>query len=293
MNCRLIKELLTYNSANRLLITGTPLQNNISELWSLLHFLLPEVFNDLNSFEGWFDFSSVLDNKGQANLVEKRKRNLVTSMHAILKPFLLRRLKTDVETALPKKREYILYAPLTAEQKDLYREIINGTGRQYLEGKALERLESKSDSSTRSRSMKRKRSGDDATPVKSARPSGTSTPASNRNNSGRRSRRSARQSYNDLSEGEFDEHLRKLELGIEVDEQKVDPSDTELEEMQQAENLKLASTSFSHHFLDFANIILQRKRLGKRRCKTRFCRLVLLATLRTISIGPGWTSLLL
>ena len=247
MNCKLIKELLTYNSANRLLITGTPLQNNISELWSLLHFLLPEVFNDLNSFESWFDFSSVLDNKGQADLVEKRKRNLVTSMHAILKPFLLRRLKTDVEHTLPKKREYILYAPLTPEQKDLYREIINGTGRQYLEGKALERLESKSGSSTRSQSMKRKRSGsDDATPVKSS--SGTSTPARNGGTSSRRRRRSARQSYNDLSEGEFDEHLRKLELGIEEEERKVEPSDTELEEMQQAANLKLASTSLQKFF---------------------------------------------
>ncbi|KAJ5826865.1 SNF2-related protein [Penicillium robsamsonii] len=241
MNCKLIKELLTYNSANRLLITGTPLQNNISELWSLLHFLLPEVFNDLNSFEGWFDFSSVLDNKGQADVIEKRRRNLVTSMHAILKPFLLRRLKTDVESTLPKKREYILYAPLTPEQKDLYREIINGTGRQYLEGKALERLETKNGSSKRSQSTKRKRNGnDDATPVKSVRSSGTSTPASNGNNSNRRRRRSTRQSYNDLSEEEFDEHLRKLELGIEEEEKKTEPSDTELEEMQRAANLKLA-----------------------------------------------------
>ncbi|KAJ5493900.1 SNF2-related protein [Penicillium fimorum] len=241
MNCKLIKELLTYNSANRLLITGTPLQNNISELWSLLHFLLPEVFNDLNSFEGWFDFSSVLDNKGQADVIEKRRRNLVTSMHAILKPFLLRRLKTDVETTLPKKREYILYAPLTPEQKDLYREIINGTGRQYLEGKALERLETKNGSSKRSQSTKRKRNGnDDATPVKSARSSGISTPVSNGNNSNRRRRRSTRQSYNDLSDEEFDEHLRKLELGIEEEEKKTEHSDAELEEMQQAENLKLA-----------------------------------------------------
>ncbi|KAG0154978.1 hypothetical protein PDIDSM_551 [Penicillium digitatum] len=240
MNCKLIKELLTYNSANRLLITGTPLQNNISELWSLLHFLLPEVFNDLNSFEGWFDFSSVLDNKGQAGLVEKRKRNLVTSMHAILKPFLLRRLKTDVETNLPKKREYILYAPITPSKKDLYREIINGTGRQYLEGKALERLESKSGSSTRSQSMKRKRHGNDETrPAKSTRSSGISTPAINGNNPNRR-RRITRQSYNDLSDGEFDEHLPKLELGIEEEEMKLEPSDTELEEMQRAENLKLA-----------------------------------------------------
>jgi ATP-dependent DNA helicase len=133
MNCKLIKELLTYNSANRLLITGTPLQNNIAELWSLLHFLLPEIFNDLNSFESWFDFSSVLDNKGQEAIIQKRKRNLVSTMHAILKPFLLRRVKTDVETALPKKREYILYAPLTSEQKELYREILAGSSRQYLE----------------------------------------------------------------------------------------------------------------------------------------------------------------
>jgi ATP-dependent DNA helicase len=242
MNCKLIKELLTYNSANRLLITGTPLQNNISELWSLLHFLLPEVFNDLNSFEGWFDFSSVLDNTGKAEVVEKRKRNLVTSMHAILKPFLLRRLKTDVEHSLPKKREYILYAPLTAEQKDLYREILNGTGRQYLEGKALERLESKSRSSTRSQSLKRKRNGSgSSTPMKSAKSSGLSTPASNGDKPTRR-RRTTRQSYNDLSDDEFDEHLRKLELGLEEEnESKAEPSDDELEERERAQNLKLAS----------------------------------------------------
>ena len=139
MNCRLIKELMSYNSANRLLLTGTPLQNNIAELWSLLHFLLPEVFNDLDSFERWFDFSSVLDDRhDETGKTSKRKNNLVSTMHAILKPFLLRRVKTDVESSLPKKREYILYAPLTAEQKDLYREILAGTSRSYLEEKAAE-----------------------------------------------------------------------------------------------------------------------------------------------------------
>ncbi|CAG8292784.1 unnamed protein product [Penicillium salamii] len=242
MNCKLIKELLTYNSANRLLITGTPLQNNISELWSLLHFLLPEVFNDLNSFEGWFDFSSVLDTNNQAERVEKRKRNLVTSMHAILKPFLLRRLKTDVEHSLPKKREYILYAPLTAEQKDLYREIINGTGRQYLEGKALERLESKSASSSRSQSVKRKRSdSDESTPVQITGASKASTPASHADSSKRRRRSTRQATYQDQSDGEFDEHLRKLELGIQEDEEpEREPSDTELEEKERAKNLKLA-----------------------------------------------------
>jgi ATP-dependent DNA helicase len=89
--------------------------------------------------------------------------------------------------------------------------------------------------------MKRKRNGSgDASPVKSARSSGVSTPASNGKNSSRRRRRSTRQSYNDLSEEEFDEHLRKLELGIEEEEQESEPSDNELEEMQKAQNLKLA-----------------------------------------------------
>jgi ATP-dependent DNA helicase len=250
MNCKLIKELLTYNSANRLLITGTPLQNNISELWSLLHFLLPDVFNDLNSFEGWFDFSSVLDNNGKAELVEKRKRNLVTSMHAILKPFLLRRLKTDVEHSLPKKREYILYAPLTLEQKDLYREIISGTGRQYLENKALERIESKSAASSRSQSVKRKRSDSGAsTPVQSSKTSRTSTPVNNGASSKRR-RRSTRHTYQDQSDGEFDEHLRRLELGIEEEKQpESEPDETELEELERAKNLKLASMSLLSLFI--------------------------------------------
>ena len=43
-----IRELKTYNTANRLLLTGTPLQNNLSELWSLLNFLLPDIFDDLD-----------------------------------------------------------------------------------------------------------------------------------------------------------------------------------------------------------------------------------------------------
>lgn len=243
MNCKLIKELMTYNSANRLLITGTPLQNNISELWSLLHFLLPEVFNDLKSFESWFDFSSVLDDSGKAEVIERRKRNLVTTMHSILKPFLLRRVKTDVEHSLPKKREYILYAPLTPEQKELYREILSGTGRQYLEGKALERLTAKSKSSTptRSRSLKRRRSSDGSeTPNKSRRTARDSEPASGTASA---RRRRGPQNYKDISDREFNSKLRKLEQGVEEEEEEIsEPNDTEIEEIERANNLKLAST---------------------------------------------------
>ncbi|KAL4900336.1 hypothetical protein BDW74DRAFT_96460 [Aspergillus multicolor] len=238
MNCRLIKELLSYNSANRLLITGTPLQNNITELWSLLHFLLPEIFNDLNSFQNWFDFSSVLDSNGQTDGIERRKRSLVSTMHSILKPFLLRRVKTDVETALPKKREYILYAPLTTEQKELYREILNGTGRQYLEEKATERLLAKNET-LRSGSLKRSAGSSVAsTPNKSLRSSRDSTPGSRASST---RRRRAPRSYKDISDREFDSKLRKLEQGLEEDldiEESIDES--EQEEIERANTIKLA-----------------------------------------------------
>lgn len=244
MDCRLIKELLTYNSANRLLITGTPLQNNISELWSLLHFLLPEVFNDLDSFQNWFDFSSVLDQSGQKSVIEKRKRNLVSSMHAILKPFLLRRIKTDVESDLPKKREYILYAPLTVEQKELYREILNGTGRQFLEDKAVERIEARNAKEDRSRagSLKRKALGSGSTtPNKSLKSSRSSTPASTTSST---RRRRGRMSYKDVTDREFNARLRRLERGIEdEEEEEVGLSETEQEDIERAKTIKLASTS--------------------------------------------------
>ncbi|KAA8651812.1 hypothetical protein EYZ11_011992 [Aspergillus tanneri] len=240
MNCRLIKELLTYNSANRLLITGTPLQNNITELWSLLHFLLPEIFNDLNSFQSWFDFSSMLDNSGQTDVIERRKRNLVSTMHSILKPFLLRRVKTDVEHSLPKKREYILYAPLTAEQKDLYREILNGTGRQYLEEKARERLFTRNEKLSLSGSLKRSADSSElSTPNKSLKSSRGSTPAST-TGSIRRCR--GLQSYKELSDREFNAKLRRLEQGIEedLDIEGEGPGETEEEELERAKTINLA-----------------------------------------------------
>ncbi|KAG0088351.1 hypothetical protein BGZ93_002389 [Podila epicladia] len=121
MNCKLIRELKSYHSANRLLLTGTPLQNNLSELWSLLNFLLPDIFDDLESFQEWFDFSDINAKEGQERILgEESQSGIVSSLHHILKPFLLRRIKTDVEHSLPKKREYLLYAPLTPIQKEWY-----------------------------------------------------------------------------------------------------------------------------------------------------------------------------
>ncbi|QSL64065.1 hypothetical protein MERGE_000220 [Pneumocystis wakefieldiae] len=130
LNCKLIRELKSYDSANRLLLTGTPLQNNLTELWSLLNFLLPDIFDDLDSFQSWFDFSALQDKKDEETLL--KSMDVVSTLHCILKPFLLRRLKADVEQSVSKKREYVLYAPMTIYQNELYNAILNKDIRNFL-----------------------------------------------------------------------------------------------------------------------------------------------------------------
>lgn len=138
----------------RFLISGTPLQNNLKELWSLLNFLLPTIFANWEQFESWFDFSELQDEEGTEEfLQDKMKQDLVKKMHLILQPLLLRRIKADVEHLLPKKREYVLYAPMTKEQTDLYN-VINDKAvdtRQYLEDKVVERLTGATNTPARSR----------------------------------------------------------------------------------------------------------------------------------------------
>ncbi|KAK9468494.1 P-loop containing nucleoside triphosphate hydrolase protein [Lipomyces arxii] len=154
MNCRLIKELKSYDSANRLLLTGTPLQNNLAELWSLLNFLLPDIFHDLELFQSWFDFSALQKQNGTQEIIdEENKHHLLSNLHAILKPFLLRRLKSDVELSLPPKREYILYAPLTKVQQEYYRHLIAHDIKDYL----LEKIMAMNGTKPKSRQSRPKR----------------------------------------------------------------------------------------------------------------------------------------
>lgn len=103
---------------SRLLVTGTPLQNSILELWSLLHFLMPAKFPDYN------DFALRYGPPEGAKASDEEAKNKLEKLHRILKPHLLRRMKKDVETSLPGKVERILRVELTQEQKHLSRLII-------------------------------------------------------------------------------------------------------------------------------------------------------------------------
>lgn len=100
-----------FECANRLLITGTPLQNNLHELWAMLNFLLPELFSDASDFDAWFDVA------GKTNLVAD---SFVGKLHKILKPFLLRRLKADVEKELLPKKEVKLFVGMSEMQRTWY-----------------------------------------------------------------------------------------------------------------------------------------------------------------------------
>ncbi|PSN55247.1 Lymphoid-specific helicase, partial [Blattella germanica] len=108
-------ELKEYRTGNRLLLTGTPLQNNLSELWSLLNFLLPEIFDDLAVFESWFDLTELQQSNNNEEIIKQEKEK------NILTPFLLRRVKADVALNIPPKKELIVYAPMSPIQLDLYR----------------------------------------------------------------------------------------------------------------------------------------------------------------------------
>uniref|UniRef100_A0A8K9UB33 Helicase, lymphoid specific n=1 Tax=Oncorhynchus mykiss TaxID=8022 RepID=A0A8K9UB33_ONCMY len=80
LNCRLVRELKMLPTDNKLLLTGTPLQNNLAELWSLLNFLLPEVFDDLKSFESWFDIDTIGSNAKQV-VANEREQNILHMLH--------------------------------------------------------------------------------------------------------------------------------------------------------------------------------------------------------------------
>ena len=151
---------------HRLLITGTPLQNNLHELWALLNFLLPDVFESSEQFDELFNLDVDDDSKKKVRSLSRGEykiyykcilafqscnitkllvplprspprlsttpttlnlpnhQDMIGMLHKILRPFMIRRLKADVEKSLPPKQELILFTGMSAMQRELYKKIL-------------------------------------------------------------------------------------------------------------------------------------------------------------------------
>lgn len=97
-------------SLYKMLITGTPLQNNLKELWSLLNFILPKLFNDKEIFE---------ENENQ-----EQNLKFIKKLHKILSPFLLKRCKNIVDLDIPPKKETHVYVGMTQQQINIYKNLL-------------------------------------------------------------------------------------------------------------------------------------------------------------------------
>jgi len=111
----------------RLLLTGTPLQNSVNELWALLHYLLPDLFTVMMDFKAWFakPFQGVQGlNEFEVQLDPEQEQQVIRQMHTLLAPFLLQRLKSEVlADRLPPRVEVDVRVPLSAWQEAAYRDL--------------------------------------------------------------------------------------------------------------------------------------------------------------------------
>lgn len=109
------KNVRAFSCMHRLLLTGTPLQNNLHELWALLNFLIPDIFSSADQFDEWFDLE--IDDA-------EAKKEMISQLHKVLRPFMLRRLKADVAKGLPPKTETLVMVGMSKMQKQLYKKLL-------------------------------------------------------------------------------------------------------------------------------------------------------------------------
>ena len=125
-----------YNTRFRLILTGTPLQNNLPELWALLNFVLPTIFKSVKSFDEWFNtpFANT-GSQDKMELTEEEQLLVIRRLHKVLRPFLLRRLKKDVEKDLPDKTEKIIKCKFSSLQAKLYKQLVTYNKMSVSDGK--------------------------------------------------------------------------------------------------------------------------------------------------------------
>ncbi|GFY85074.1 SNF2/Brahma-type chromatin-remodeling protein CHR12 [Actinidia rufa] len=120
--CALARTLVSgYRIRRRLLLTGTPIQNSLQELWSLLNFLLPTIFNSVENFEEWFN--APFADRCDVSLTDEEELLVIRRLHHVIRPFILRRKKDEVEKYLPGKRQVILKCDMSAWQKVYYHQV--------------------------------------------------------------------------------------------------------------------------------------------------------------------------
>ncbi|KAH7434232.1 hypothetical protein KP509_06G006600 [Ceratopteris richardii] len=121
-DCMLSRTLVNgYHIRRRLLLTGTPIQNSLEELWALLNFLLPAIFNSCANFEEWFN--APFADPSEMSLTEEEQLLIIRRLHQVIRPFLLRRKKAEVEKFLPSKAQVILKCDMSAWQRAYYQQI--------------------------------------------------------------------------------------------------------------------------------------------------------------------------
>ncbi|XP_019055764.1 PREDICTED: probable ATP-dependent DNA helicase CHR12 isoform X2 [Nelumbo nucifera] len=122
--CALARTLVSgYRIRRRLLLTGTPIQNSLQELWALLNFLLPSIFNSVENFEEWFN--APFADRCDVSLTDEEELLIIRRLHQVIRPFILRRKKDEVEKFLPGKIQVILKCDLSAWQKVYYQQVTN------------------------------------------------------------------------------------------------------------------------------------------------------------------------
>jgi len=113
-NALFSRNLRMMNSQYRMLLTGTPLQNNLHELWALLNYLMPDIFDSAEEFDAIFNSAEAQD-----------KSEMMKQLHSVLKPFMIRRLKLDAEKSLPPKKEMLVFVGMSGLQKNVYKGVLD------------------------------------------------------------------------------------------------------------------------------------------------------------------------
>jgi superfamily II DNA or RNA helicase len=118
-------------TGHRFALSGTPIENRLSELWSVFDFLMPGFLYDLNEFN--YRFVNPIVDKADKTVESRLKKQIY--------PFILRRLKRDVAKDLPDKVENVAYCKLTPDQKDFYLEVLDSTREELFQSIAQNGIE--------------------------------------------------------------------------------------------------------------------------------------------------------